>query len=413
MIEEEVLGCFLQDNTLMDETIIQTNQFSSQAYQLLFQSMKKLSHEGKIIDKVTLLSENYQYLSELGGINFITELESNGNPINFDSYEKQFIEQFKKRESERLVQSWLKSNDKKENKLIDELQKLSELGISEEESKDDVLQRMYEEPYMEMGESGISSGMTDLDDITGRFQNQSSYILAARPSMGKSATMLSFKLAAARKGIVPITFSLEMPKKELLRRMISMIGDINLFIARNPYQLTKSKKVAWQEAVKELNRMEFEIYDDSSQTIQEMRAKIRKTKNKYPGKQIMVLIDYLTLINSNESYQSDHQKFTHISSELKPIAKDYDCPIITLAQLSRGVEQRQDKRPVLSDLRESGSIEQDADCVMFLYRDSYYDKESDSDNLEINISKHRNGPTGTATVYYNKSTGKMADLVAY
>src|SRR5699024_3083623 len=185
---------FLQDNTLMDETIIQTNQFSSQAYQLLFQSMKKLSHEGKIIDKVTLLSENYQYLSELGGINFITELESNGNPKNFDSYEKQFIEQFKKRESERLVQSWLKSNDKKENKLIDELQKLSELGISEEESKDDVLQRMYEEPYMEMGESGISSGMTDLDDITGRFQNQSSYILAARPSMGKSATMLSFKL---------------------------------------------------------------------------------------------------------------------------------------------------------------------------------------------------------------------------
>src|SRR5699024_6339472 len=111
--------------------------------------------------------------------------------------------------------------------------KLSELGISEEESKDDVLQRMYEEPYMEMGESGISSGMTDLDDITGRFQNQSSYILAARPSMGKSATMLSFKLAAARKGIVPITFSLEMPKKELLRRMISMIGDISLFIARN------------------------------------------------------------------------------------------------------------------------------------------------------------------------------------
>src|SRR5690625_2528092 len=113
----------------------------------------------------------------------------------------------------------------------------------------------------------------------------------------------------------------------------------------------------------------------------------------------MVLIEYLTLIHSTDTYHSDHAKFTDISARLKAIAKDYDCPVITLAQLSRGVEQRNDKRPMLSDLRESGSIEQDADCVMFLYRDSYYNQENDSNDLEIIVAKHSNGTNGTANVY--------------
>lgn len=413
MIEHEILGCFLKDNTLIEETIIQTNQFEMQAHQLLFQSMKKLSMEGKAIDKVTLLQENYDYIQQMGGVDFITSLETNGNPVNFDSYEKQFIEQYKEKESKRRVKLWLSDESKNEQELIEELEKVSELGISEEETKDDVLDSMYNDPYEEREKAGITSGLSDLDAITGMFQNKSSYILAARPSLGKTATMLTFKLAAMKKGIVPITFSLEMPKVELLRRMIATIGNINLFIARNPYELTDSKKKEWQRAINELKQYKFEIFDNSSMTINEMRSHIRKIKKKHPGKQIMVLIDYLTLIRSDKNYQSDHQKFTDISSQLKPIAKDYDCPIITLAQLSRAVEQRQDKRPMLSDLRESGSIEQDADGVMFLYRESYYNNEVDNDNLEINLAKHRNGPTGTATVYYNKSTGQMGDLSAY
>lgn len=413
MIEHEILGCFLKDNTLIEETIIQTNQFEMQAHQLLFQSMKKLSMEGKAIDKVTLLQENYEYIQQMGGVDFITSLETNGNPINFDSYEKQFIEQFKDKESKRQVKLWMSKDDAPEYELIEELEKISELGISEEETKDDVLDDMFDDPYIERDKAGITSGLSDLDDITGMFQNQSSYILAARPSLGKTATMLTFKLAAMKKGIVPITFSLEMPKKEIIRRMISILGNINLFIARNPYELTESKKKEWQRAIQELKQYEFEVFDNSSMTINEMRSHVRKIKKLYGNKQIMVFIDYLTLIRSDKNYQSDHQKFTDISSQLKPIAKDYDCPIVTLAQLSRGVEQRQDKRPVLSDLRESGSIEQDADGVMFLYRDSYYNDEIDNDNLEINLAKHRNGPTGTATVYYNKATGQMGDLSAY
>src|SRR5699024_10773921 len=132
----------------------------------------------------------------------------------------------------------------------------------------------------------------------------------------------------------------------------------------------------------------------------------------HPNKKIMVLIDYLTLIHTDKHYQSEHLKVGAISKALKVIAKQYDCPVVTLAQLSRVVEQRQDKRTMLSDFREAGSIEEDADCIMFLYRDSYYSKE-DNDNLEIIVAKHRNGATGTAKVYYNKATGKMADLSDY
>lgn len=158
--------------------------------------------------------------------------------------------------------------------------------------------------------------------------------------------------------------------------------------------------------------LDFEIYDKPMQTIQYIRSKIRKAKKKYGGKQVIVLIDYLTLIHNAGKFHSDHAMVSDISARLKAMAKEYDCPVITLAQLSRSVEQRQDKRPMLSDIRESGSIEQDADMVMFLYRDSYYNKDNTNDSLEIIVAKHRDGPTGSVNVYYNKATGKMGDLDA-
>lgn len=411
MIEKEILGCFLKDNSLINETIIKTNHFSSESNKLLFQSMQQLAMEGKAIDKVTLLTMNYQYIQQLGGTSFITEIEASGNIDHFETYERQFIEQYKKRESKNLIKNWLSQKEGDTNELISNLQSLEEIGITDDVSKNDILKEMHNLPYIENPiESGVPSGLTDLDALTGGFQNQSSYILGARPSMGKSATMLKFALSASQNGAVPIIFSLEMSKESLIRRLIATVGEINLFNARNPHKLQKSKKESWQYAVNELYKLDFEIFDESMQTIQHIRSRVRKTKRKYEGKQIIVLIDYLTLIHSDKVHHSDHAKFTEISASLKAIAKDYDCPVITLAQLSRRVESRNDKRPMLSDLRESGSIEQDADMVMFLYRDSYYNKQSENDNLEINVAKHRDGPTGTVEVYYNKATGKMGDL---
>lgn len=408
-LEREILGCFLKDNTLIKETVIQANQFEDESSKLLFQSMLKLAEQDKAIDQVTLMTDNYEYIQQMGGPDFITKLESTGNIDNFESYERSFVDDYKKRESERIAKDWL-ARDSDNEELISELQKLDEVNLVERQDKQETLQQLMDEPYLEADHSGISTGLTGLDNVLGGFHNQSSYIMGARPSMGKSATMLKFALSASKNDYVPLVFSLEMSEKSLVKRLIATVGNINLFLTRNPNQLMESKKENWKQAINKLYEMDYEIYDKPMQTIPYMRSEIRRAKRKHEGKQVIVFIDYLTLIHNPGNFPSDHAKVSDISSRLKAIAKEYDCPVITLAQLSRGIESRQDKRPMLSDLRESGSIEQDADAVMFLFRESYYNKEEDDNKLEVIVAKHRDGPTGTANVYYNKATGRMADL---
>src|SRR5690625_3284029 len=205
MIEKEILGCLLKDNSLINETIIQTNQFSDDSYKLLFQSMQKLAFENKAVDKVTLLSDNYQYITQMGGPDFITDIETVGNVENFETYEREFIDKFKQRESENVAKSWLSKTNKDAQDLITDLQKLDEYGFSDEKDKNDVLKEMQELPFLENVEDvGVPSGLNALDALTGGFQNQNSYILGARPSMGKTATMLKFVLSAAQKGAVPL-----------------------------------------------------------------------------------------------------------------------------------------------------------------------------------------------------------------
>ena len=411
MIEKEILGCILKDNSLIGETVLKVKYFSRQEHQLVFQSMLKLASEGKAIDRVSLLAENYEYLSHFGGTDFIADLEAKGKVENFRTYEQQLIEDYKKRRIEEIVVNFLNSEKRDVQRMMEELRETDEIGIKEEKSAHDVLLELYNLPYIKKNETGVTSGLTDLDKIIGGFQRGSSYVLGGRPSMGKSAMMLKFALSAMQNNVVPVIFSLEMSKESLLKRWIATIGNINLFLTNNPYELTQRKKEAWQQAVNELSQKQFEIYDQPGQTIEFIRAKTRQAQKEYDN--IIVFIDYLTLIKDNREYQSEHLRVSAISKELKNIAREYDVPVITLAQLSRILEQRSDKRPMLSDLRESGSIEEDADCVMFLYRDSYYNKDATDDNIEIIVAKHRNGPTGTVEVYYNKATGKIGDLSDY
>lgn len=410
-LEREILGCFLKDNSLIKETSLQVEQFQAESSKLLFKSMLELSEEDKAIDRVTLLSRNYKDIQKMGGPDFITKLQSTGDVDHYDSYEQEFIEKYKLRETENIIKSWLSKETKDSDDLISELTTLDMVGAIDTSDKNETLRQMHDEPFYEnVIDAGVPSGLAKLDALTGGFHNEQSYIMGARPSMGKTATMLKFVLSAAMNGAVPVVFSLEMSERSLLRRLIATVGNINLFLTRNPHKLNDSKKEMWKKAVNELYKLDFEIYDKPMQTIQYIRSKVRQAQKTYEGKQIIVFIDYLTLIHNTGKFHSDHSMVSDISARLKAIAKEYTCPVITLAQLSRGVEQRNDKRPMLSDLRESGSIEQDADMVMFLYRDSYYDADSAPEIMEIIIAKHRDGPTGSVEVYYNKATGKMADL---
>lgn len=411
LLEKEILGCILKDNSLINETNININHFQSESSKLLFQSMLVLASRGDAIDQVTLMAENYDYIQDLGGVNFITELKSIGDVNNFETYERRFIEQYKERESKNIVANWMSNKNANTNDLITKLQEIEDAGIIEEESNKDVIAKMKELPFSSAPTNrGVPSGLRDLDKFLGGFRNTESYIIGARPSMGKTALMLYLALSAIKSGAVPLIFSLEMSKESLTMRLFSMLGNINTFLAQDPQSLTNAQKENWKSAGETLEKLDFEIYDSSMQTIPYMRSQIRKAKRKYEGKQVVVFIDYLTLIEYEGKYNNEKDRVTEISKGLKNMARDYDCPAITLAQLSRAVEQRQDKRPMMSDLRESGGIEQDADGIIFLYRDSYYNPENDSNELEIILAKHRNGPTGTATVYYNKATGKIGDL---
>ncbi len=172
----------------------------------------------------------------------------------------------------------------------------------------------------------------------------------------------------------------------------------------------ESQKKKWSDVIGLLNETSIHIFDGAGQSIAEMRAKTRKLMNQFPNKKPILLIDYLTLIQSGESYGGNaHLQVTEISKSLKTMAKDFDCPVICLAQLNRSVESRADKRPMMSDIRESGSVEQDADVILFLYRETYYDKQSENRSLELIVSKNRNGPVGTIAVNYNEYTGKIEE----
>lgn len=248
-----------------------------------------------------------------------------------------------------------------------------------------------------------------MDDITGGFQEGEVTILAARPSMGKTDVMLHFAKETGWAGYLPILFSLEMPEKLIISRLVASTGNINRVKMRNPYKFLKPKqKEKWTTIIANLDETNMIIFDESGQTIPEMRAQIRKLMYEYPDRKPVVFIDYLTLIRPiNPYFGNTHQQVSEISQGLKKMAKDFHIPVICLAQLNRSVETRSNKRPLMSDIRESGSIEQDADVIIFLYREKYYDREITDNSLELIIAKNRNGPVGTVIVKYNEHTGKI------
>ncbi|MCH1627122.1 DnaB-like helicase C-terminal domain-containing protein [Fredinandcohnia sp. SECRCQ15] len=230
--------------------------------------------------------------------------------------------------------------------------------------------------------------------------------------MGKTDVMLHFAKVAGWAGYLPIIFSLEMPEHLITSRLIASTGGFNRTKMRDPNKmLSQKQKTKWPDVIGNLNETTIQIFDGAGQSIPEIRAKARKMVNQFPNRKPIIFIDYLTLIRSSDFYGgSSHLQVSEISRNLKTMAKDFACPVICLAQLNRSVESRANKRSMMSDIRESGSIEQDADLILFLYREKYYDKNLDDSTLEIILSKNRNGPVGTIPVKYNEYTGELEEL---
>jgi replicative DNA helicase len=418
--ECESLGCFLLDNQLLDETILTSEHFHDFTNKQLYAAFKQIRLKGDPITYSTLIEHvGESGLQMLGGYATIEQLKATVASIHaFPTNEKIIIENWKKREIKSLLDHYTETNDlSKVQNLIQEMNQIDQTGTKEVFNLYEHLADLMNLPYQKVpkGFSGIPSGFNDLDFMTDGFQNEDSIIVGARPSMGKTALMLNFAKNAGFKGVVPVIFSLEMSAESLIKRLLSCIGQIDGIKVRNPYNYFSDKdKEKWQEAIGTLGKIPLKIFDKSGQRVSEMRAKIRQVKKEYPNKKILVMIDYLTLITPESDHNGNaHLQVSEISSNIKSIAKEFKIPIITLAQLSRSVESRSNKRPQMSDLRESGSIEQDADIVMFLYRDEYYNDttEENKNVLEVDIAKQRNGPTGSVKLYYNKEINRIDNLV--
>lgn len=255
---------------------------------------------------------------------------------------------------------------------------------------------------------GVPTGFMDLDKHTNGWQKSDLILLAARPSMGKTALAMNMALGAARKQKTVAIFSLEMSKLQLGNRLLSLESGVNSQ-QLNTGQLVHEEMSSLADALMRLSELKMYIDDTAGITMLEMRSKVRQLKHAQ-GLDLIV-IDYLQLMQGGHS-ENRQQEISEISRSLKALARELDVPILALSQLSRSVEMRAEKKPQLSDLRESGSLEQDADIVMFLYRDEYYNREDvDSQNLaELIIAKNRNGPTNSVLLQFNKEIMRFGDL---
>ena len=258
--------------------------------------------------------------------------------------------------------------------------------------------------------TGTPSGFRDLDRLTSGFQPGNLIIVAARPSMGKSGLGLCMAANLAVRAEVPVAlFTLEMSKAEVTQRLMCSEAKVESQRLRTG-KLGADDWPRLTAACDRLAKAPIYVDDQGSITMMEIRSKARRLKTRESSLGLIV-VDYLQLMTSGSTVENRVQEVSQISRSLKILARDLDVPILAMSQLSRAVEQRHDKRPILSDLRESGSIEQDADLVMFIYRDEYYNEESDQQGIaEVHLAKHRNGPTDTVKLSFLKRYAKFADL---
>ncbi|WHY79935.1 DnaB-like helicase C-terminal domain-containing protein [Neobacillus sp. WH10] len=409
MVERAFLGSLMKAEYLLKDTVVQPEQLESTRHKEIMRRMVKLNRAGKNVDLITLTT--LPDLESLGGMSYLSELLSYADLEKFNGTEKLILELWKEREKRNIL-TVAAMNDWEIAKVIAELDKINQMKMEDHTSLQQALSNIYEAPWEDqLTLKSVTTGIKKLDEVTGGFQGGEVTILAARPSMGKTDVMLHFAKMSGWAGYLPLVFSLEMPEKLITSRLIASTGGFNRAKMRDPKRmLSQSQKNKWADVIGDLNETDMQIFDGAGQTISEMRAKTRKLMSQFPRKKPILFIDYLTLIHSSQFYGGNsHLQVTEISKSLKTMAKDFDCPVICLAQLNRSVESRANKRPMMSDIRESGSVEQDADVILFLYREAYYDKDTEDRSLEIIVSKNRNGPVGTISVKYNEHTGTIED----
>ncbi|CDD66661.1 putative uncharacterized protein [Firmicutes bacterium CAG:882] len=425
--EQSVIGSMLMDREaiIAAADILVADDFYQKEYGVLFQAMVNIHSENKPVDLVTLLErlKSMDVPPEVCSIEFVRDLT---NAVPTSANVKQYANIVKEKS---ILRNVIKVNEAITNEcylgresadsILEETEKqlfklLQSRGAEDITPIKDVvmeaINRIEAASKQSGSVTGIPTGFTDLDYRTAGLQPSDMILVAARPSMGKTAFALNLAAhAACKKHITTAIFSLEMSKVQLMNRFLAMESGVSAQNMRTG-NLSDGEWEKLVEGAAILGDSGLVIDDTPGISISDMRSKCRKIKLEHDNLGL-IIIDYIQLMTSNSRSESRQQEVSEISRSLKALARELNVPVIALSQLSRAVEQRPDHRPMLSDLRESGAIEQDADVVMFLYRDEYYKKDTDKPGVaEVIIAKQRNGPTGTVELAWIGDRQRFANL---
>lgn len=428
--EQAVIGSMLtdKDSVISALEILKPEDFYREDNKVIFGAIVNLYNKAEPIDIITLKSElvSLGKFEQVGGLEYLAELPDKvPTTANVEKYIKIV-------EEKSMMRNLIKTANELVNLGYDEAQDVEDIMDSAEKKIFNIMQKRNQKGYSSIKDilvdsftqleelynrkqhiTGVPTGFADLDYKTAGLHNSDLILVAARPAMGKSAFALNIATNAAVRARVPVAiFSLEMSKEQMGNRILCS----EAMVDSNKVRTGRVDDEDWTKlagASGELSESEIFIDDTPGISVMEIRAKCRKLKlEKNIG---LVVIDYLQLVQaSNKKGGSREQEISEISRSLKILAKEINVPVIALSQLSRAPEQRPDHRPMLSDLRESGAIEQDADIVMFLYRDDYYNEESEKKNIaEVIIAKHRAGSTGTVELLWLGNYTKFANVEKY
>jgi replicative DNA helicase len=427
--EASLLGAILIDSDAMVKIAdsIAVQDFYDERHQRIYEAAKQLYERHQPIDVLTLTDQlkSHDLLDIVGGAAYLTELT---NYVPTATHVEKYADIVAQKALRRRL---IKASQNITGLGFDESQNLQELienaeaqlfeisqrHVSQDVSSlEDVLSESFErldELHKDKGKlRGVPTGFRDLDNMLAGLQKSDLFILAARPSMGKTALALNLAHNVAIKAGVPVlVFSLEMSKEQLVDRMLAMESGVDAWALRTGNLSDKDFEKIGQ-AMGNLSEAQIFIDDTPGITVSDLRTKARREAHQRPIG--LIVVDYLQLMSGGSKFGGEGnrvQEITEISRGLKGIARELNVPIISLSQLSRSVESRSPQIPQLADLRESGSIEQDADVVAFIYREDYYNPETDRKNIvEILIRKHRNGPTGTVELFFDRERQRFRSL---
>lgn len=426
--ERAVLGALMLDNHAFDNVCehVSADDFYHAANKHIYEAIEALAAENSPFDLLTMFDHIREkgHASDVGGPDYLSDVyDSCPSAANAVSYAKIVREKALLRGLIVVggdLQERAKNPDgDKPDVIRDEYeQKLFDLGGGQGDNLGVMVTEALEEMLVDLDyrhknpneTKGLSTGLTDLDSDINGFENSDLIILAARPSMGKTSLAMNLVQAPMLDGKNCVVFSLEMPKKQLMERLVSSVGTVELGRIRNPREMDDgdwSKVTAAFSMIKDKNLI---IDDTSGLSPTQMRSRCRRYARQMGGGIDIIMVDYLQLMQAS-GCGNRTEEISKISRSLKALAKEFDCPVIALSQLNRSLEQRPNKRPIMSDLRESGAIEQDADLIMFIYRDEVYDEDSpDKGTAEIIRAKHRNGEIGTTRLSWLGKYTKFGNL---